>query len=130
MTDVIVRFLLLVAGVLLFMVAVAWMILGAIFPGRGSGFLAGLLLGWIAGQQRPAQVVVRGAAEPSPVIQAGPRYRLRWLWIVLGALAICAIALHEARPNQAFKPTQEAARAEGVSIVKGTVEARGKGGGF
>ncbi|HEY1781484.1 MAG TPA: hypothetical protein VGG79_13845 [Roseiarcus sp.] len=114
MTDAIVRFLLGGAGVLLMMVAVGWMILGAIFRRGESGFLAGLLLGWMAGQRRPAQVVVRGATESSPVIQAGPRHRLRWLWIVLGALALYAIARHDARAEQVFKPTHEAARAEGV----------------
>ncbi|HEY5202980.1 MAG TPA: hypothetical protein VIJ63_00020 [Roseiarcus sp.] len=130
MTDAIVRFLLVGAGVFLFMVAFAWMILGAVFPRGGSGFIAGLLLGWIAGRQRPAQVVVRGATEPSPVLQAEPRRRLRWLWIVLGALALYAIARHEARADQVFKPTREAARAERVSIAKGLVEARGKGAAF
>jgi hypothetical protein len=94
MTDVIVRVLLIGAGVFLLMVGVAWMILGAILPRGGSGFLAGLLLGWIAGRERPAQVVIRGATEPSPVIQAGPRHRLRWLWIALGALALYAVARH------------------------------------
>jgi hypothetical protein len=117
-TDPIVNFLLVVAGVILFMVGVAWMILRAIFPSGGSGFLAGLLLGWIAGRQRPAQVVVRGAIEHSPVIQAERRRPLRWLWIILGGLALYAIARHEARADQVFKPTREAARAEGVSIAK------------
>lgn len=118
MTDAIVSFLLVVTGVLLFIVAIAWMILGAVSPRGGSGFLAGLLLGWIAGRERPAQIVVREATEPSPVVQAEPRRRLRWWWIVLAALALYAIARHAARADQVFKPAQEAARAEGASIAQ------------
>jgi hypothetical protein len=109
MTDVIVRFLLVGAGAFLFLAGVAWMILRAILPRGGSGFLAGLLLGWVAGRQRPAEVVVRGA--PSPVVEVEPRRRVRWLWIVLGALALYAIARH-------------GARAEGVSIVNSMAAAR------
>jgi drug/metabolite transporter (DMT)-like permease len=92
MTDAIVRILLAGAGAALFLFGFAWMILRAVFPRGGSGFLAGLLLGWVAGRQRPAPVVIRGA--PSPVIQIEPRRRFRWLWIVLGGLALYAIARH------------------------------------
>jgi hypothetical protein len=46
---------------------------------------------------------------------------------ITALIAVALPAVKEARADQVFKPTPEAARAEGVSLAKRIIEARGKG---